>query len=510
MKRVLTAFTLALFFTIQLPLVVFGATTTDGVDITLTVTEAAVPAPTPSVDTGGGGGGPIGTPETILILNVVTDVGTSTTLVHWETNKPAVSTFSWGTTTEYTLGTLSEVTLVFEHQAFLDSLIPETKYFYRITADDKTTGVQAYVGNFTTLSLPDEKPPANITNFTATPGEDRIDLSWDNPPDPDFTEVRIVRSETFYPENPFDGTVIYEGPGEHVIDRDVVPGVTYYYSAFAHDEVNYSEGSITRSRLIVLGVPLEVIPPFEEFPPAPEVSPELQKLTLLDFDFIQDGKKIPHEGLVVPIDGAKDLTISVDYEKLPEVLKTIAFTLVDPEDNTKRFSFLLRVTPGKDTFQTTIAPLSRGGTYDMFINILDHKNQGLRKLQGELLTAAAIVSIEPPRGLIEILHAFTTCFALLVILTVIFLLCTVWNIIRKDIHTKNTTFFIFFSALLVSVVLLRRTFFEEYSCTILVIVLFLLAGVVLYQLMKKLFHHNTDVSEKDESDDSYDSLHLRF
>jgi len=107
-----------LFFTflIALPLSLESATTTDAINITITVEEAAVTPPPPPPPSGGGG--PIGIPETVEIFDVEVIQGTSTATVSWKTNKPAISTFAWGTTTDYANGTSSEVGVSTEHFVF--------------------------------------------------------------------------------------------------------------------------------------------------------------------------------------------------------------------------------------------------------------------------------------------------------------------------------------------------------------------------------------------------------
>jgi adhesin/invasin len=111
-----------------------------------------------------------------------------------------------------------------------------------ITATDTTESV--VVSNTATIAFTEFTPPADVTSFTATEGNGRVALSWANPTDGDFAGVKILRKTEGYPINPTDGAVVYEGTGTSHTDTGLTNKTTYYYVAFAHDEVpNYSSGA---------------------------------------------------------------------------------------------------------------------------------------------------------------------------------------------------------------------------------------------------------------------------
>jgi len=92
------------------------------------------------------------------------------------------------------------------------------------------------------LSL-DGTPPANVSSFTATPGDSQISLSWTNP-GTDFAGVKIMRKTGSFPTSPTDGTSIYDSNGTSYTDSGLTNGTTYYYTAFSRDVVlNYSSGA---------------------------------------------------------------------------------------------------------------------------------------------------------------------------------------------------------------------------------------------------------------------------
>lgn len=241
----------------------------------------------------------------------------------------------------------------------------------------------------------DKTPPANPSNFEAFWNElaAAIDLSWENPADPDFELVRIMRRLDFYPTDPEDGELIYQGKGEEHQDFDVRRGVTYYYTIFARDTSgNWSSGAIARESVPLSEEEREKPPPAEEeerrrdpFAEFPQASVVPEALEQLVFDFFQENRQIGsfRDGSRVAVDASKDLTVSVAYEKLPEVLKTIIVSIQLP-GNGRIFSFLLRVDDEKARYSGTIGPLRQPGVYPIQITLLDHLNQKVKRFQGEL------------------------------------------------------------------------------------------------------------------------------
>ena len=368
--------------------------------------------PPPAVIGGGGGGGTIlkdTTPP--VVSNLKSEPSADSSLISWNTDEPSVAMLSWGKTTDYEEGSLSEVFYVNQHSTKIVNLLPDTDYYFKLEFKDafgngsKIEGQQFKTLPMATVILkpiPQIEPPANVTNLEASPQENTIILNWQNPEDKNFQAVRVLRSEKFYPSDPFDGEIIYEGAAQKITDEKIKKDVTYYYSVFSVDgQGNYSSGAIASAKVTPkpeAGKPPAVTPPkeepFGEFPQALEVHPKIRELSILDFDFIQDGKKLSFVGDAVSINGNKNVKISLDYGKVPEVLKTIAITLRDPEDQNKIFSFLLRVNKDKTAYEATIAPLGKSGLYPMNITILDYKNQGLKKITGKILAAAALESVK--------------------------------------------------------------------------------------------------------------------
>jgi hypothetical protein len=82
--------------------------------------------------------------------------------------------------------------------------------------------------------MPDPVAPANVTNFVARAiSTNTIVLSWENPVDIHFANVKILRKTGGYPASSDDGVVIYEGRGT-MTDQDVLTiNAQYYFAAYA-------------------------------------------------------------------------------------------------------------------------------------------------------------------------------------------------------------------------------------------------------------------------------------
>lgn len=93
-----------------------------------------------------------------------------------------------------------------------------------------------------TVNLPDTTPPALITDFQASDGNDsQVNLTWTNPTDSDLAEVLVKRKTASYPADHTDGTTIYNNtspiPGRSVSTSDtgLSNGLIYYYAVFSQD-----------------------------------------------------------------------------------------------------------------------------------------------------------------------------------------------------------------------------------------------------------------------------------
>lgn len=357
-------------------------------------TEASATTLKGKTNTSGGG-------VLLPIYEILVVPNTNSVKISWKTNTLSLGTIMWGTTHEYADATIKENSYSLTHEVELTDLVPGTIYYFKITSDNgKGLIVTLDNQSFKTLGLLEGIP--NPDHFRVLPQPKSLLLTWINPRNPNFEEVRIVRNSSFYPIDQLDGETVFRGTTQSFEDKEVEIGKTYYYTIFAKDKNgNYSSGVIGSA--VVGGTVNESVPQpdfFDSLPKAPSVDPRIQGLTFADFDFIQDGKKINTTGTAdVLVNGLKNLTIKIDYDKIPEVLKSIVVTMKDPEDKNKVFSFLLRVNEEKTAYVATIAPFGRQGLYSTRIAIVDFKNRGLKATDGNMSVEIALANSREGKGM---------------------------------------------------------------------------------------------------------------
>ena len=370
---------------------------------------------------------------------VISGVSVSTTyttaVITFTTDKPALTTLDWGTSTTYALGSASEVIFATSHSITLNRLATNTIYFFRLNAKDTLNNFSiTYTGNFSTQNPPpppDTTPPANPTGFSATAGLTNIQLTWNNPTDIDFSAVRIMRRTGGYPIDPADGVLIYDGTAEAFNNTGLAVGTRYYYTAFARDTLfNYSSGAlataITNTGVIVpppppsptptpvgtpppppspLGggspssttppapTPVVIFPPITSTSSGPFVdfigtgtpSAVIAKLSLNDVLFIQLGETeepiIIHSG-TLRVNGDFPVKVIIDAKHIPESLTSIAISIEDPKGKKAAVSYLLRINKNQTAYEGIVPRFDAQGNYTFTISILDHERQAITRLAG--------------------------------------------------------------------------------------------------------------------------------
>jgi hypothetical protein len=337
--------------------------------------------PEPEEETGGYPAQKLKAPEIGAIE--VSDINLLSARILWSTDIAAICRVNFGDSTEYENGTIYETDYAKgAHAAALNGLKAQSIYHFMIScANINGVAAQTVDWQFTTMSLPDTFPPANVSDFAAAVQKKSIDLKWSNPGDEDLAGVRILRAEKFFPRDLLTGQIVYDGRQESFTDTNVAAGTTYYYVAFAYDRSgNYSSGAIASAIAGEPGKEVQI--------PVIKTPVELQNLDLSQFDFVQNGRDIEEKDGKISIDRFKTFTISIPYDNVPEVLKTIMVTL---REGGKSFSFLLRVNRDKTAYEAILVPPT-AGEYGLDITVLDYKNQALKRISGILKVVKAQIS----------------------------------------------------------------------------------------------------------------------
>ena len=319
-----------------------------------------------------GGGGGVFTPyiQNIFIENVTPNSAS----VSWRTTKPAFCYLFFGETTEYEKETTSETQFKIDHSVKLTSLTVSTVYHFKISCND-TAGFLAETGDYSfgTLSVLN-----NVSNLKISIGSTRLTLTWDNPSDLDFSKVRILRSTDFYPTEPNQGKIVYEGDGNLFIDTNLTNGVKYYYTIFTYNIA----GNHSSSGAIVSGIPQAepIMSPSTII--SPSTPPAGWEMFFGEFNFFVEDEDIVWVGkTTIKTSAHKQLLVSIYDRQLPPRAKTIIFTL---EKDNEAFSFILSSDEAKILHEAAIPPTLGAGNYSIIISIFDQANELIGETRGEL------------------------------------------------------------------------------------------------------------------------------
>ncbi|HEY1037190.1 MAG TPA: fibronectin type III domain-containing protein [Candidatus Paceibacterota bacterium] len=225
--------------------------------------DCAAPTSTPPLP-GNNPGGQIPNATTTPIQNEIRSIQVSpdyrSATLTLKTLYASMASISWGETSDYEIGSLAEAWYHNDFKVKLENLEPGTKYYFQIHLKDSLGGTIVYRGEFMTVAIPDSIAPGAPADLSAYLNRDTVMLNWKNPSDRDFAYVRLVRSDIFYPLNPINGKVVYEGRGTYAVDADIVPGKMYFYSLFAYD----SAGNLSQPAIVAVYYPRVVRVPSEE------------------------------------------------------------------------------------------------------------------------------------------------------------------------------------------------------------------------------------------------------
>lgn len=341
--------------------------------------------------------------------------------ISFETESAIRTIVRWGEGSSFDIGSLVEDMFSRTHVVTITGLMPGKRYEYTLEGE---TGIgksgTMYQGAFITLPPVDVFAPGNVTQLNIEQKISDLSLTWKNPDDPDFSKVRIVYSDRFYPSDIADGSVVYEGRGEDFIDtgRGALQG-RHYYTVFSYDVLgNISSGAIISFSIGVDGA-VATSGPEEGNPEQNEI-----KLALSDLIFSQDGEVLlPYEN-TISIDGTKQLTIAIPYDRVPEHLKTILVRVQSHSDASQSFSFLLRINKDKSAYTSVIAPFGISGVFPFVVTVFDFKTSQIGYTNGVLDSQVQGIihgetSTSDMGGLLSILRKYSYIIWFVLLLTML-------------------------------------------------------------------------------------------
>jgi len=307
--------------------------------------------PAPSTTTGS-----IIRPENIFLYNLSIEPNFTDATIRWNSSVGMISTIRWGETQDVKEGTLTSTVFAVNHKMELIHLKPGTMYFFTIESRSASGKTNFYPPTyFFTKFLKDTTFPLSPRNLRASSDISGITITWENPPDENFSYIRMMRHEDRFKGNPFSGKLIYEGSEEKFLDKNVISGKKYFYVLFAKDVLGNFSGGVGVSQIAYSEkkIPIQII---EE---------ELSEISIIENFFVHQ-----YNQLVELLTDKK--TITVDSNK-STVVDTNSKTLSDDwmkvtnAEGKVIGEYLFSFNMDSGRYQSVIPPLEKTGTYDIKI-----------------------------------------------------------------------------------------------------------------------------------------------
>ena len=93
-------------------------------------------------------------------------------------------------------------------------------------------------------------PPLDVTNVGLITGSNQVTLTWNVSVSTFSVGTLVVRKSGSAPSSHSDGTVVYSGTGNSVLDTGLLQGATYYYGLYAFDQSgDYSSGVVVTTSI---------------------------------------------------------------------------------------------------------------------------------------------------------------------------------------------------------------------------------------------------------------------
>lgn len=355
---------------------------------------------TPPINPPAGGGGKFVYPEDLYIYNIHISPEFTNATISWRSNVGSMSSVRWGETTEVKEGTIQGVIFEIDHKVQLINLKSGTMYYFIIESKNASGKIVASTPiYFFTKFKKDTAFPLNPTNVKSYADISGIHISWKNPPDPNFSYIRIMRHEDRLRSNPFLGKLIYEGKGEKFSDSNVVAGKKYFYTLFARNiNGEFSSGvGISQIAYSAKKIPPEKKPetkpetiPKEKPEQKPIVEKPILPIKLENFfahqynqlvELLEDKKNIPIDGKENTVIDTNEKTFDDDWMEVRGA----------GGESVGQYLFSFNKDSGR--YQAVIPPLSKEGIYNLEIH--RYKNDGTSDIisQGSLLVQKSTVPI---------------------------------------------------------------------------------------------------------------------
>lgn len=306
----------------------------------------------------------------------------------------------YGTTPTYDSGLVSSGVYRVDHSTFLTQLEPNTTYYYELFVSDRF-GQEAVVdeGSFVTEPSVVVTRPSNVFDLQADVVGRDVLLQWQMPDAVQPTYVRVVRNRRFFPTDPWDGTVLYEGTDESFTDAAALQDYDgQYYSIFTFNlDGDYSSGAVvhaTRQPTDPLLLPPLLQPDAtttsstsagQANVPEQADTPVWPQFT--DIEAVQNGRIITAPADTLTIDTNEPFVLRIPYDTVPEHLKVVMVTLGMPKQQSPQASYLLRANAEKTYYEAELSALDTATSYPLRLSVYDVTEERLVTIGGTIVAA---------------------------------------------------------------------------------------------------------------------------
>lgn len=409
--------------------------------IATTTPEAPIPPP-PVV----GGESGDGTLARVLLEDFFLQTGIATTSFSLRTRSVARLEMRWGETASYELGYTVGNSYTREHSILITDLEPGKTYQFEIIGYTPS-GAEVLLrrSSFTTESGVAPALPANVGRFLAVREGDDVVLSWESVEYESPVYVRVVRSHLGFPEYMQDGAVVYQGTGNSARDVGILSEYSpVYYTAFIYD--NY--GNVSSGAVAIIYA--ELNGKLEEVLPGGNATSTIEATSTINTDRVPVGTKMPELSDItlsqggarftftapqIVLDTTYRFTISVPKSAVSSNLKSIIATVSDPSDETRQYSYLLRINKDTTAYEAVIAPLRIEGNSRVTVGIYDYEAYMVGTYVTPVTFAIAAASRKQPVFFPDII--FTYWQPLVFGVSIVVLLIIIAILSNRLLHNKS-------------------------------------------------------------------------
>jgi hypothetical protein len=257
--------------------------------------------------------------------------------------------------------------------------------------------------------------------------------------------VRIVRSHLDFPRFPTDGAVVYQGLGTEFVDKAILSAYSpVYYTAFLYNSFgNVSSGAIAIAYALGDGGGLGSVSEGNvseiKISDVATSSINLDRLEsnmkmpgLIDILVYQNGQVFTMADAPLLLNNEESVTVKISTERISGNLKSIIATIVDPTNNKKTYSFLLRINKDRSAYEASFSNLNVVGNSQLKLEIYDYEAFVVAAYQTPIIFSDALPASKVVFPDIFFDHLNLILLAIILFFTAILIFLLIWRRRNED------------------------------------------------------------------------------